>query len=175
MVKNKNGGNKSKSFARKNENDNERANDKTRFAVEDGEYYALVTKMFGNGMCAISTIHGLNLIAHIRKKFSGRSKRNHFISVNSFVLIGLRLWESTPKNCDILHVFSSSDISQFKIIPSLASFFSSSSSSSSSSSTSDDPFSFSSSSSSEPLQISTIPLTDHIHTDMDQDIDLDDI
>ena len=171
MVKNKNGGNKSKSFARKNENDNERGNDKIRFAVEDGEYYALVTKMFGNGMCAITTIHGLNLIAHIRKKFTGRSKRNHFISVNSFVLIGLRLWESTPKNCDILHVFSSSDISQFKFIPSLASFFSSSSSySSSSSSSSDDPFSFDSSSSSSQhlsLPISTIIHDSHIDIDID--------
>ena len=115
MVKNQSGGNRAKSFARKNERPIER--ERLRFAEETGEIYAVVTKIFGGGMCSITTIDGLHLLGHIRRKFSGRSKRNNIISSNTVVLAGLREWESTPKNCDILEVYSPNEVAQLKNNP----------------------------------------------------------
>lgn len=115
MVKNQNGGNRAKSFARKNERPIER--ERIRFAEAIGETYAVVTKIFGGGMCSITTIDGLKLLGHIRRKFSGRNKRNNIITSNTVVLAGLREWESTPKNCDILEVYSANEISQLKTNP----------------------------------------------------------
>ena len=115
MVKNQTGGNRAKSFARKNERAVER--ERLRLAEVDGELYAVVTKIFGGGMCSISTINDMQLLGHIRKKFSGRSKRNNIITPNTVVLIGLREWESTPKNCDILEVYSPNEVAQLKTNP----------------------------------------------------------
>jgi initiation factor 1A len=155
MVKNKTGGNKAKSFARKNEN-HFSDSDKLRLPVEDGELFAIVTNVFGASMCSVSTSNGLNLIAHIRKKFTGRAKRNHFIFKNSIILIGLRSWESTHKNCDVLEIYSPSDIAQLKLFPLFpfhdsSDSFDSSFSFSSSSSSFDFTSSSSSSSSSPPF------------------------
>lgn len=115
MVKNQNGGNRAKSFARKNERPVERQ--RIRYSEEEEELYAVVTKIFGGGMCSITTIDGLQLLGHIRRKFSGRNKRNNIITSNTIVLIGLREWESTPKNCDILEVYTANEISQLKTNP----------------------------------------------------------
>ena len=41
------------------------------------------------------------------------------ISTNTLVLIGLRTWESTPKNCDIIEVYSHDDIKVLGQIPSI--------------------------------------------------------
>ena len=115
MVKNQHGGNRAKSFARKNEI-SARTNQRLRLADEEGEVYACVTKLYGN-TCAISTIDGKKLIGHIRSKFSGRNKRGNIIGTNTIVLVGLREWESTPKNCDILEVYSANEVEQLKNIP----------------------------------------------------------
>ena len=115
MVKNATGGNRAKSFARKNEKSSDSS--RLRLSTCDEEQYACVTKMYGNGMCAITTINGLNLMGHIRSKFSGKGKRNSIIGASTIVLVGLREWESTPKNCDILEVYTAVEVDHLKDIP----------------------------------------------------------
>ena len=114
MVKNNTGGNRAKSFARKNEG--ARAVERLRLSECDEEIYACVTKLFGN-TCAITTIDGKNLLGHIRKKFSGRGKRTSTIVNGCVVLVGLRHWEKEAKNCDILEVYSPNEVEQLKNIP----------------------------------------------------------
>jgi translation initiation factor IF-1 len=115
MVKNQQGGCRAKSFARKNENIGKQTS-RLRLAELDGEIYACVTKLHGN-TCAVTTINGVRLVGHIRSKFSGRNKRGNIIGTNTIVLVGLREWESTQKNCDILEVYSANEVEQLKTIP----------------------------------------------------------
>ena len=103
MVKNF-GGNKAKSSARKNLKPF--VSSHVREPQSPLEVFAYVTKIFGGSICQVYTQTNLTLIAHIRRKFSGRGKRNSIIAPNTFVLIGLREWESTPTNCDILEVYT---------------------------------------------------------------------
>ena len=114
MVKNQTGGNRAKSFARKNETSVGR--ERLRLAECDEEVYACVNKLFGN-TCSVTTIDGETLIGHIRKKFSGRGKRTSIITDRCVVLVGMRHWEKTAKNCDILEVYSSHEVEQLKNIP----------------------------------------------------------
>jgi hypothetical protein len=114
MVKNQTGGNRAKSFARKNEGT--RTVERLRLSECDEEVYACVTKLFGN-TCAITTIDGETLIGHIRKKFSGKGKRTSTITDRCVVLVGLRHWEKVAKNCDILEVYSPNEVEQLKNIP----------------------------------------------------------
>jgi translation initiation factor IF-1 len=113
MVKNSKGGKGAKSMARKNvDNDFNDNNEPIRFAEHFLERYAVVLKMFGNGMCLVNLFneHGFphfDILCHIRNKFKGRSKRNHFVSIGSIILVGLREWENPYKNSDLLHVYSS--------------------------------------------------------------------
>jgi len=110
MVKNLKGGKGAKNLARKMVNNSESTTNtynKTRYPEDTLEKYAVVTKMLGNGMCYVSTgeTKTLQLLCHIRKKFSGRGKRNNIITVGSLVLIGLREWENPIKNSDLLCVY----------------------------------------------------------------------
>ena len=110
MVKNLKGGKGAKNLARKNVNNTETSTstyNKIRYPEDTLEKYAVVTKMLGNGMCYVSTgeTKTLQLLCHIRKKFSGRGKRNNIISTGSLVLIGLREWENPIKNSDLLCVY----------------------------------------------------------------------
>ncbi len=105
MVKN-NGGNKAKKFARKSINVVERG---TRFAKLDGELYAIVTKLLGNNNCEVLGIDGEIRMCVIRKKFSGKGKRDNLLYKGKWVLIGLRDWQITKKEkekCDLLEVYS---------------------------------------------------------------------
>jgi hypothetical protein len=47
----------------------------------------------------------------------GRNIRNNLVSVSCIVLVGLRDWESLPKNCDILCVYDDRDIDRLKTLP----------------------------------------------------------
>jgi translation initiation factor IF-1 len=111
------GGKKGKGMANKALNTNNNA--PLRLSISPYEKYACVTKLNGNGMCNVITEDQVTLLAHIRGNMRGASKRNNFISPFSIVLIALREWEKTPKNCDILFVYSSSDISYLSNIPTI--------------------------------------------------------
>ena len=120
MVKNKSGGNKGKSMGRKHVTSNS-YNSALRKAQEEGEIYASVTKMLGNGMCYVDCIdsHGLKQrLCIIRNKFRGRGKRNNVVSTGSLVLVGLREWETkkegTLEKCDLIEIYNSNDKERLK-------------------------------------------------------------
>ncbi len=121
MVKNTQGGNKSKSMARKNiSSTGERR--ALRLPSCDLELVGVVTQLLGHGMFYVSCHNGIQLLGRIRNKFRGRSKRDNHLSKDSFVLVGLRDWEAPDfKECDLLEVFDSHDASSlFSIFPSLS-------------------------------------------------------
>lgn len=122
MVKNTKGGSKHKKMARKllKEDETERT---TRYANENekNEMYAIVTKMYGNGMCGVRCNDGKERLCIIRNKFRGRNKKSNMISLDSVLLVGIREWEvvdslsSKKKNkCDLLEVYSDEDVYRLK-------------------------------------------------------------
>ena len=119
MVKNTTGGSKTKGQARKFANA-PRQTSNIRLSNDECELYAQVTKMLGNGMCHVLCIDGKTRLCHIRGKFRGRGKRDNLIGNNSWLLIGLREWESDKnsdtklQNCDLLEVYSPIDVVRLK-------------------------------------------------------------
>tara|TARA_B100000035_G_scaffold53812_1_gene42232 strand:- start:7344 stop:7868 length:525 start_codon:yes stop_codon:yes gene_type:complete len=118
MVKNASGGSKTKGLARKHIIKSNQPN-KLRLPIEEGEEIACVTKMLGNGMCEIYNNKEMRLTGHIRGSMRGRQKRHNTITNSCLVLIGLRTWESTPKNCDILCIYDDSQIKELENIPNI--------------------------------------------------------
>jgi initiation factor 1A len=117
MVRNTTGGTKTKGLARKHQNSGG-SSGHIRVPECKEEQFAYVAKMLGNGMCEVYIGEkNTRLIGHIRSKFRGRQKRNNQIVANSIVLVGIRTWESTPKNCDILCVYDDNEIKQLKNRP----------------------------------------------------------
>ena len=114
MVKNF-GGKHGKKIARKNAHSNSEAshNRKLRFANGTEELYGLVTKCLGNGQFLIMCIDQVERLCVIRNKFTGRNKQSNMISVGSWVIIGLRTWETTKPNkkekCDMLEVYTNNE------------------------------------------------------------------
>ena len=107
MVRNTTGGSKTKSFARKSIQPTTGLVDYS--PKDELEKLAVVTKLYGNGMCQVITTESpqLDLMCHIRGKFRGRSKKHNMLSVNSRIVIGLREWENPHKNADLISVLSS--------------------------------------------------------------------
>ena len=118
MVKNF-GGNKSKKQGRKFISSNQ-AQRKLRLKdeKEDGEMYACVKKLFGNGRCLILCIDGIERNCVIRNKFRGRSKRDNTLVVGSYILAGVRLWETKTEkkeqDCDLLEVYNDNEVRELK-------------------------------------------------------------
>ena len=88
-----------------------------RVAMEDGEEYAVVIKMVGNG-CNVYCADGVVRLCIIRGKFQGKGKSMNIISSGGWVLVGTRDWESvkdgsTPK-CDLLEVYTHVDKERLK-------------------------------------------------------------
>lgn len=117
MVKNTQGGNKSKGYARKNFIKKDSV---LRTAQEEGEIYAQAIKVMGGSICSVMDLDGIIMKAHIRGKFRGRGKRDNFIVPGTWLLVGLHSWENNKlddkkvKNCDILEVYSDSDKTKLK-------------------------------------------------------------
>ena len=117
MGKNVFGGNKSKKFARVSNSGGDR--NKLRVVEEEGEEYAIVTKMVGNG-CNVHCADNVVRLCIIRGKFQGKGKSMNIISAGSWLLVGLRDWEtvkdkSIPK-CDLLEVYNHVDKERLKSI-----------------------------------------------------------
>jgi len=112
MVKNTTGGSKAKGQARKFVSESKISNKALRVSEDPLEIYAQVTKNLGNGMCHVLCIDNKTRLCHIRGKFRGRGKKDNFIGMGSWILVGLREWEagkeSTGKmaNCDLLEVYT---------------------------------------------------------------------
>jgi initiation factor 1A len=120
MVKNTKGGSGHKGQARKFVvPSSSKQMVKTRVALEDGELYAQVTKMLGNGMCHVLCQDNKTRLCFIRGKFRGRGKRDNMISNGKWILIGLRDYESEKAggkldNCDLLDVYTDQDKERLK-------------------------------------------------------------
>lgn len=115
MVKNIHGGSKHKSFARKNA-PKKGGFSSVRLAQEEGECYAQVEKILGGANCVVNCIDNKSRLCHIRGKFRGRGKRDNTIAAGSWILVGLRDFESSSErkdgkleNCDLLEVYRDTD------------------------------------------------------------------
>jgi len=117
MVKNTKGGKGAKSLARKTTTPSFASAEKLRLSTDELERYACVTKMFGNGMCEITLNDNTKLVGHIRGAFRGRQKHRNFITVHTIVLVGLREWEDTRKNCDLLYIYDDNQLEQLRNMP----------------------------------------------------------
>jgi|LakMenE18May11ns_1017448.scaffolds.fasta_scaffold9759393_2 initiation factor 1A len=111
MVKNT-GGNKTKGQARKFINTDDKKDTKILRESEDPlEIYCQVEKVLGNGMYNVICMDGKNRLCHSSGKFKGRNKKDNFVSLGSWLLIGLRQYESGGnnkklQNCDLLEVYN---------------------------------------------------------------------
>jgi len=95
MVKNTCGGNRHKKQASKAIQEAKQPT-KLRKAIEDGEVYAVVTKMVGGALCNVTGVDNIPRSCVIRGKFrGGGGKRNNFIKMGTLVLIGDREWMGT--------------------------------------------------------------------------------
>ena len=117
MGKNILGGGKSRKGARNRQND--AATQKaTRYSNDDSEVYACVTRLFGGPNCEVKCVDGKLRLCVIRSKFRGRGKRDNTLTSGTWVLIGLRDWESRTDGklprCDLLEVYTSTDKQRLK-------------------------------------------------------------
>jgi initiation factor 1A len=116
MVKNTFGGSSHKKFARSSV----APSTKTflRTAREEGEIYSYVNKMYGNGMCNVVDMDGREYLCIIRGKFRGKNKKFNKLEIGTWVLIGLRGWETTKKDekqtCDLLEIYTKEEIDRLK-------------------------------------------------------------
>jgi hypothetical protein len=120
MVKNIQGGSKSKGQARKFSTSCASSRSVLRLSNCSLEKYACVTKLYGQGRCKVITVDDVELQLVIRNKFKGRSLRSNMVSVGSVILVGLREWEGPDnyKICDLLEVYDTEDYNKLKSIPS---------------------------------------------------------
>lgn len=117
MVKNL-GGNKQKRQGRKFVNA-PRSN-KLRYAETEGEIYACVSKLLGNGMANVISLNGITYLCIIRNKFRGRGKRDSTLKIGTYVLVGERTWETKHEDksklskCDLLEVYTDEESKRLK-------------------------------------------------------------
>lgn len=81
-----------------------------RYVEEEGEEYAIVTQVFGGSRCEVKLPSGEKRTCIIRNKFRGRGRRDNFIKVGGWVLVGEREWERARQGklntVDLLYVYS---------------------------------------------------------------------
>jgi initiation factor 1A len=89
------------------------AHAKVRVSECDEEVYGIINKMLGNGQCHVKCNDDVMRLCIIRGSFRGKNKSSNIIKVGTWVLVGVRDWESVaddklPK-CDLLESYSESD------------------------------------------------------------------
>jgi initiation factor 1A len=118
MVKNQKGGNKAKRQGRKHVQASGNFVARTRFSTDPDEIYAFCTKLLGNGMCHVKCIDGNDRLCFIRKKFTGRGKKDNTVAGGTWLLVGRRSFEKAQagklEKCDLLEVYNSHDQKQIK-------------------------------------------------------------
>jgi translation initiation factor IF-1 len=133
MPKNTKGGSGHKGLASK-DCYTAKANAKTRISVDEYELYGQVKSMTGNGMFIVFCQDSKFRLCIIRGKFKGKGKRDNVIIAGSWVLVGLREFETEhdvgiidpgtlsgkqkEKNkldkCDLLELYSEKDKNYLK-------------------------------------------------------------
>jgi translation initiation factor IF-1 len=119
MVRNLKGGTGTKALGRKYQNSGGHS-EHVRIPSCAAEQFACVTKLFGHGMCEVFTNNNVRLIGHIRNKFRGKQKRQNTITSSMIVLVGLREWESSPTNCDILCIYDDRELELIQNMPGIS-------------------------------------------------------
>jgi translation initiation factor IF-1 len=120
MVKNTTGGSKAKGQARKVSGVGQ--THKLRISHDELEVYSVAVRAYGNAMFEVLGVDNIKRLCHIRGKFKGRGKRDNFISVGMYLLVGLREWESQDAliaqkklpNCDLIAIYSDQDKDRLK-------------------------------------------------------------
>jgi len=113
---NSNAGGRNKKKQRASKGGGGRYLGKLRLA-EEGEMYACVDKMVGNGRVSVVGVDGNPYNCVIRQKFKGRHKRDNMMCAGTWCLVGAREWESRQNGvavCDLLHVYRDADVSAIK-------------------------------------------------------------
>jgi len=86
---------------------------------EDGQEYAQVLRMLGDGRMACTCYDGEARLGLIR----GSMRKKKWIKVGDIVLVGLRGDESSDRKCDIIHLYSTDEsrsLQAFGELPSTA-------------------------------------------------------
>lgn len=110
MVKNKQGGNQGKKIARKNNITNHK---NTIVSQNEDEIYGIIIKILGGNQFHVKCNNDEIKLCIIRKKFTGKNKHNNFIKLGTWVLIGLRSWETKKhdkmEKCDLIECYNEND------------------------------------------------------------------
>ena len=88
---------------------------KVRLLESDEERYGIVMKMLGNSQCQVKCADDVVRLCIIRNKFTGKHKGNNFLRPGTWVLVGLRLWETKNdrmEKCDLMECYTESDKSK---------------------------------------------------------------
>jgi hypothetical protein len=115
MVKNS-GGNKSKKQARKTVGI-PTAVQNVRYVKEEGELYAVITKIYGGKTCQVMCDDGVSRRCTIRRKFMMSRRGDNALAVGSWLMAGLYDWEKRAdgtQTCDILEVYSAGEREKLK-------------------------------------------------------------
>jgi len=104
MPKNKGKGGKNR---RRGKNENEQAKRELDLK-EDGQEYAQVTKILGNGRVNAYCFDGKERLANIR----GKMRKKIWINTNDIVLVGLRDFQ--PEKCDVIQKYNPDEARRLK-------------------------------------------------------------
>lgn len=80
-----------------------------RLVKEDGEMYAVCTRVFGGSNAEVRCSDGVTRKCIIRSKFRGRHRRDNRVEPGVMCMVGLRMWESSSSasTTDLLHIYTS--------------------------------------------------------------------
>ena len=98
MPKNKIGGKK----GRKGGNKNNGQQKQELIFMEDGQAYAQVTKIYGNGRFEVRCFDGKIRLGILR----GKMRKRVWVNQGDFVLVGLRDFQTNDDKCDIMHKYT---------------------------------------------------------------------
>jgi initiation factor 1A len=68
----------------------------------------------GNGILNVKCIDGKNRRCFVRKKFTGRQR--DVLQVGSWILVGLREFETTKDKCDLIEIYTPSDVARLQLM-----------------------------------------------------------
>ena len=75
---------------------------------DDGQEYAQVTKMLGNGRCDVQCFDGIKRLAHIR----GAMRNKIWIRLSDIILVSLRDYQDSK--CDIIMKYTDEEVRNLK-------------------------------------------------------------
>jgi translation initiation factor IF-1 len=90
---------------------------------DEGEIYSIVMKCLGNNMFHCLGVDNILRLGHIRGKFSGRGRRDNTISPGSWILVGIRAWDTGKVSasgktklpeCDLMEVYNEQEKSRLR-------------------------------------------------------------